>query len=173
MRRISLVAGMLVALAGVAPAQARTLLRINGIGPLSLGMHKTDAVATGWLKHTGHGCPLGGRPYPDDFAFTGARAPAGIGGTAEFSGRTGLLENLAFGKGVRTATGVVVGKTTATGMVQRYRSAGFAASARYDSTFQGTFVQVRRHRGGKIVMMGFATKAKLETIGVPLIPVCE
>ena len=39
-------------------------------------------------------------------------------------------------------------------MVARYRAAGFTASARYESTFQGTFVRVRRH--GRDVVGGFA-----------------
>src|SRR3954453_18273734 len=115
MRRISLVVGLL-ALALAAPAPATTLLRLNGIGPLTLGMPKAQAVSTGWLKHQGHGCELGGKPFPDDFTPDGPKAPLAIDGTAEFNGRTGKLENLAFGKAVRTATGVVVGKTPATGM---------------------------------------------------------
>jgi hypothetical protein len=168
-----IVAALPVLLALAAPAQASTLLRLDGIGPLTLGMKQPAAVGTGWLVHRGHGCPLGGKPYPVDYTLTGPRAPAGIDGTAEFNGATGRLDTLSFGKGVRTATGVVVGRTTATGMVTRYRNAGFAASARYDTTFQGTFVQVRRHKGGKLLMMGFASKSKLETIGIPVIPVCE
>lgn len=171
MKRILLALPLTLALAG--PAQATTLLRLGGIGPLKLGMTLSAGVGTGWLAHPGHGCPLGGKPYPVDYALTGAKAPAGIDGTAEFNGRTRRLETLSFSKGVRTATGVVVGRTTATGMVSRYRKAGFAASARYDSTFQGTFVTVRRHKGGRPVIMGFASKSRLETLGVPVIPVCE
>ena len=172
MRRISL--GLCAsALALTAPAHATTLLRLDGIGPLTLGMKQSSAVGSGWLVHRGHGCPLGGKPYPDDFTLTGAKAPAGIDGTAEFNGRTGRLETLSFSHGVRTKTGVEVGRTTATGMVTRYRDAGFAASAHYDNVFAGTFVFIRRHKGGRIVMMGFASKSRLETIGIPVIPVCE
>jgi hypothetical protein len=171
MKRILAVLPIL--LVSAAPAHGATLLRLDGIGPLSLGMDRTAAVATNWLKANGHGCPLGGKPYPVAYTVRGPKAPAGIVGSVEFNGGSGRLEDMSFTKGVRTATGVVVGRTTAADMVKRYRSAGFVAGSRYDSTFQGTFVTIRRHKGGAPVLQGFASKSKVDTLGIPTIPVCE
>jgi hypothetical protein len=175
MRRLSLALG-LAALAGAAlwaPANAAggpatTVLRLNGIGPLQLGMTRTAAVATGWLAGRSSGCPLGGTP-PITYRFTGAKAPKGIKGSAEFT--DGRLTTLSFTRGVRTSTGVTVGRTTTARMVARYRAAGFAASAHFVSTFQGTFVRVRRH--GRDVVGGFGEGRVVTIVAIPAVPVCE
>lgn len=146
-----------------------TLLRLDGIGPLKLGMSRTAAVSTGWLAGRKTGCPLGGPPLPVTFTLSGPKAPAGIAGVAEFT--QGRLRSLSFTGGVRTAAGVVLGTTTTAQMVARYRSAGFAASARYDDTFAGTFVTVQR--GGKQRLGAFGEKARPTLIGIPDVPVCE
>jgi hypothetical protein len=159
----------LAALAPAAAAAPATLLRLAGIGPLHLGMRPSAALATGWLADRGTGCELGGRPFPVTYRFTGPDAPAGIRGTAEF--RRGRLETLSFTRGVRTATGVRVGRTTAKRMVQRYRAAGFGARAQFVDTFQGTFVTVRRR--GRVVVGGFAPGPVVRTLAIPAVPVCE
>ncbi len=56
-------------------------------------------------------------------------------------------------------------------MVSRYRRAGLAATARFDSTFAGTFVTVTR--GGRQVIGGFATRGPLVQLAIPYVPVCE
>lgn len=158
-----------LALALAAPAQAATPLRLNGIGPLKLGMSRMAALDTGWLSNRHTGCPLGGKPYPIDYDLEGSAAPSGIDGSVEFVG--GEATNMSFRSGVRTSTGVVPGKTTWAGMVKRYRDAGLKASARYDDTFQGTFVRVKLN--GKQVMGGFADDKIVEVIGIPYVPTCE
>lgn len=174
-KRIALliVAAALLACAA-APAQAATTLRLDGIGPLRLGMTRAAALDTGWLARRGRGCELGGPPIPITYRFTGPRAPAGVVGVAEFDG--GRLRNLSFTRGVRTATGVVVGRTTATGMVNRYKDAGFAARAQFVDTFAGTFVTVKQR--GRQAIGGFArgrpsARRPLDTLGVPYVPTCE
>lgn len=175
MRRLSRALG-LAALVGAAlwtPATAAggpatTVLRLDGIGPLHLGMTRTAAVATGWLAGRSPGSPLSGTP-PITYRFTGAKAPRAIKGTAEFAGNR--LTALSFTRGVRTSTGVTVGRTTAARMVARYRAAGFTASARFESTFQGTFVRVRRH--GHDVVGGFADAGAVTIVAVPTVSVCE
>jgi hypothetical protein len=175
MRRLSPALG-LAALAGAAlwaPANAAggpatTVLRLDGIGPLQLGMTRTAAVATGWLAGRSSGCPLGGTP-PITYRFTGAKAPNPIRGSAEFA--DGRLTTLSFTRGVRTSTGVIVGRTTTARMVTRYRAAGFTASARFDRTFQGTFVRVRRH--GRDVVGGFGEGSVVTIVALPAVPVCE
>jgi hypothetical protein len=155
-----------------APAHGATLVRLDGIGPLKLGMSRMASLDTGWLGAKSTGCKLGGKPYPIGYTLTGAKAPAGIKGSAEF--QHGTLANFSFTGGVRTATGVVPGTTSWPSMVTRYRDAGFKVSARYDETFVGTFVNVKRKKGGPSVMVGFAEKGKaIGTIGIPYIPLCE
>jgi hypothetical protein len=56
-------------------------------------------------------------------------------------------------------------------MVARYRAAGFSASARFERTFQGTFVRVRRH--GRDVVGGFGERGVVSIVAIPAIAVCE
>ena len=168
MKRYLLVLPLLALLA--APAHGATLLRLDGIGPLKLGMSRSAGLDTGWLSNRMTGCELGGKPYPIGYNLKGSQAPAGIDAFAEFAG--GTLRTMTFRGGVRTATGVVPGKTTSAGMVRRYRDAGFKASARYDATFAGTFVTVRR-QSGKRVLGGFAEGSVVGTLGIPYVPLCE
>ena len=166
-----LVSIALVALSAAAPATATasTVLRLDGIGPLHLGMSRTAAVQTGWLAGRSTGCELGGPPPPVTYRFTGPKAPRGLVGTAEF--HANRLRVLSFTRGVRTSTGVTVRRTTASRMVARYRQAGFTASARFVDTFQGTFVTIKRH--GQDVVGGFAEHRVLTMIAIPAIAVCE
>ena len=170
MRRLPLVLAVLVATAAAAPAQGATLLRLDGIGPLKLGMTKAAALDTGWLANRAPGCELRS-PVPVTYRLTGAQAPPGLDGSAEF--RRGVLAVLSFRRGVRTANGVVPGKTTVAGMVNRYRRSGFRATARFDPTFQGTFVTVRRRSGAQVIG-GFAPQGHaIQSLGLPFVPVCE
>lgn len=163
---IALLAGVAVAPA----ASSATLLRLDGVGPVRLGMSRMAALDTGWLSNRHRGCPLGGRPYPIDYDLDGASAPRGLQGTAEFTG--GELTNLAVSGGVRTAVGVVPGATSWPAMVRKYRAAGFRVAAGYEPTFGGTFVTVRRR--GRQVMSGFAERGKpISVLGLPAVPVCE
>lgn len=167
-------AGAISATPEVASAQSPALLRLDGVGPLRLGMGPRAALRTGWLARRGRGCELGGPPIPVTYRLTGPRAPAGVVGVAEF--RFGRLRNLSFSRGVRTATGVLAGRTTATEMVSRYRRAGFAARAQFAGVFQGTFVTVRR--GGRQTIGGFArgrasARRPLSALAVPFVPTCE
>lgn len=152
-------------------AAAKPLLRLNGIGPLKLGMTRAAAVKTGWLARRGTGCPLGGPPLPITYRVRGAKVPSGVRGMAEFV--RGRLRNLSFTRGVRTATGVVVGQTTVTGMVAAYHRAGFRASARFEETFQGTFVTVRRRAGGRQVIGAFGEGLVVQILAIRRVQVCE
>ncbi len=181
MRRLSMIPIVLVVvvagLVGQAhPASATggpeapvSVLRLDGIGPLKLGMSRVSAVRTGWLSHRGTGCELGGTPLPITYRIAGAAAPKGVTGTAEFN--RGKLTSLAFRRGVRTAAGVVVGTTTPAQMVSRYTARGYAAKATFSSMFGGTFVTVRRR--GVRVIGGFAPGRVVSDLAVPGIQTCE
>jgi hypothetical protein len=164
--------GLVVALACLLlPASsagaATTLLRLDGIGPLKLGMTRAAAVKTGWLAHRAPGCELV-TPRPVTYLFTGAKAPHGLRGSAQFDG--GRLSAVSFTRGVRTRVGVQIGTRTAR-MVSKYRHAGFAASSMFSSTFAGTFVTVKR--GGRQVLGAFATGGHVRNLAVPAVPVCD
>ena len=153
-----------------APAQgAAPVLRLDGIGPLKLGMGQAAALDTGWLSDRQQGCPLGGKPYPVGFSLDGRKAPKAIKARVEFN--NSKLTTVTATGGVRTALGVVPGRTTWAGMASRYRNAGYKVSTRYDEVFQGTFVQVRSN--GENVMTGFAETKVVAMVGVPYIPLCE
>lgn len=145
------------------------VVRVDGIGPLRLGMTEAAARATGWLAGRTTGCELGGPPLPVVYRLTGPKAKPGIEGTVEF--QRGKLRALAFTGGVRTTFGTVPGKTPVATMVSRYRAAGFGATPAFDSTFDGTFVTVTRF--GLQRVGGFAEKAVVTLVGVPYVPVCE
>ncbi len=152
-----------------ASASASTLLRLNGIGPVKIGMLRTAALGTGWLSDRSTGCKLGGTPYPIGYRLHGPSAPSGLVGNVE--SRSGHVRNIVVTRNARTAVGVTVRKTTFAGMVTRYRNAGYTATAAFDSTFQGTFVTVKK--AGKTVITGFGSGQKVTSLGVPYIPVCE
>jgi hypothetical protein len=168
---LALVLASVLSVGLAAPAIGATpaTLRLNGIGPLKLGMTRAAAVTTGWLADQGTGCELGGKPFPITYGLSRASAPNGIRGTAQFM--HGRLQVISFSRGVRTSTGVSVGHTKTSKMVSAYRQAGFSASAKFDSTFGGTFVTVTRH--GKDVISGFAKRGVVIELGIPFIPVCD
>lgn len=159
----------------VAPASALgrpTLLRLDSVGPLKLGMTRTAAVETGWLAHRDrHGCRGAGPPVPITYQVDGPQAPAGVGGRVEF--RQGRLVRMDFFRGVRTATGVVVGRTTVSEMIRRYRGAGFNVSSEFIPAFLGTFVDVRRKRTRRHVIGGYAMAKVVERLSIPYVPRCH
>lgn len=161
------VAGALIGVAA-RPAAGSTVLGMQHVGPLHLGMTRTAALSTGWLAHRGRGCELGS-PVPVTYRIDGRRAPDGVRGVAEFDG--GRLANLSFSAGVRTTAGVRIGVTTPARMASRYRKAGLSAHAEYIDTFGGTFVNVRK--GGSPVIGAFAMGPLITMLAIPIVPVCE
>jgi hypothetical protein len=154
--------------ATAAGGPSTTVVRLDGIGPLHLGMTRTAALATGGWRSAAPGARWGARRRSP----TASRARRRLGRSgAPRSSTGGRLSTLSFTRGVRTSTGVTVARTTAARMVARYRAAGFTASARYESTFQGTFVRVRRH--GRDVVGGFADGSVVTIVAIPAVAVCE
>ena len=152
-------------------AATTTTLRLDGIGPLKLGMTRTAALRTGWLSNPGKGCELGGPPLPVVYRLKGKAAPSGVSGTVQFD--RGKLTVMSFDTGVTTAANVTVGVTTVSQMVARYRAKGLKAKATFDSTFGGTFVEVSRTTGGQSVIGAFAAGKRITSLALPTVPVCE
>lgn len=156
------------ALALSAAAGAATTVRLNGVGPLALGMDRSAAVATGWLSNRGTGCPLGGDP-PVTYRLSGAKAPDGLRGVATFDG--GRLTNLSFTRGARTSAGVTVRKTRTKRMTARYRKLGFRATAGFDGVFGGTFATVTKN--GAAVVGAFAERRTVTVLAIPQVLTCD
>jgi len=155
---------------GPAAASSTTVLRLDGIGPLKLGMSLSAALATGWLAHRGSGCELNGPPVPVTYSFTGAKAPGGLSGVAQFS--EGRLTEMSFSRGVHTAAGVSVGQTTVARTVARYRGlSGYGASSAFSPTIQATFVDVKRN--GRQVLGAVAEHSTVTTLAIPSVTTCE
>ena len=170
-RRTSGLVVVLLCLLGPASTAgaATTLLRLDGIGPVKLGMTRAAAVKTGWLADRAPGCELAS-PRPITYRFTGPKAPGGLRGSAQFE--RGRLSVISFTAGVRTRAGVRIGAPTGR-MVSKYRNAGFAASSMFSPVFAGTFVSVQRERGGRQVLGAFAKGGHVKNLAVPAVPVCE
>jgi hypothetical protein len=172
LRRAAPLGVVVLLAAGSATAEVRgssPVLRLDGVGPLRLGMSRAEAVATGWLSDPTPGCELAGPPLPVVYKLKGPKAPAGIVGTVEFD--RGTLRVFAFSAGVRTAFGVAVPGGTVGDLLKRARAAGLSATSIYDATFAGRFVTV--NRGGQQVLGAFADQSAISTIAVPYVPVCE
>ena len=168
--RVAAFLSAVVVVLGLAAGPAHAaVLHLDGVGPLRLGMLRSDALDTGWLSGRRPGCELGGPPIPIDYRVRGRGRYAAVRGFAEFS--HGRLGNLTFSRGVKTVFGVEPGRTTPAEMVARYRRAGYRATAVYDSVFQGTFVSVSKR--GRTRISGFATSGVVGSLGLPYIPVCE
>jgi len=167
---VSVLVSLTLLLAIPASASATTLLRANSIGPLSMGMTRADAVATGWIAGKQLGCELAGPNRGTTYRFTGPKAPSGLVGTVDFS-KAGRLVNISTSRGARTAVGVVVNVSTVKQMVAKYRNAGYKATARFDDVFQGTFVNISKN--GKLKFQGFADKSVIGALAVPNLPLCE
>jgi hypothetical protein len=170
-RRTSGLVVLLLCLLGPASTAgaATTLLRLDGIGPVKLGMTRAAALKTGWLADRAPGCELAS-PRPITYRFTGPKAPGGLRGSAQFE--RGRLSVISFTGGVRTRVGVRIGAPTAR-MLSKYRNAGFVASSMFSPVFAGTFVSVKRERGGRQVLGAFAQGGHVQNLAVPAVAVCD
>lgn len=132
-----------------------TTIRLDGIGPLRLGMTRRAATATGWLRSSSETCNDRAGALPQVMRADGPRAAPAVNLSAYFrSGANGKLTHLMFSGGARTELGIRPGVSTAAQMIARYRRAGFAVRSSYSRDYGGTFVEARRH--GKLVMTGLA-----------------
>ncbi len=75
------VAAALLLPGGAPRAATPTLLRLDGNGPLKLGLDRAAAVCTGWLTHRSSGCPLGGTP-PVTYGLSGKSPRAAASASA-------------------------------------------------------------------------------------------
>lgn len=163
---VAVVAGA-IGVPTAASAAQPTTLRLDGVGPLRLGMTRASAVRTGWLSHRSSGCEVAS-PVPVTYRLDGAKAPKALNGSAEFS--RGRLRTLTFGGGVRTTVGVRVGSTSAD-LLSRYRAAGFTATSRYEELFEATFLTVKRER--RQVLGALSTNGRVTQLALPAVLVCE
>jgi hypothetical protein len=131
-------------------------------------MTRGEAVRTGWLAHRAKGCELAS-PRPITYTLTGPKAPTRVTGLAQF--QNGRLTSISATRGVHTAAGVVVGRTTSRHMISVYSAPPFSASSMFSSTFGGTFTTVKRN--GKTVLQGFGAHKRVTLLAIPAVQVCD
>lgn len=170
LRPALLVAAMMALVASVPALAEPALLRLDGVGPLKLGMTRTAALDTSWLAHRGRGCRFGA-PVPITYRVDGPQAPARVRGRVEFV--RGRLVRMDFFRGVRTALGVAVGRTSVAEMFRRYRGLGFSVSSVFAPRFKETFVSVRRKGTGEDVIGGYASEKVVELLSIPRVSRCD
>jgi hypothetical protein len=161
-----------MAACGADPPAAAPVLRLDGIGPLKLGMSGAAALKTGWLdtRKPTPGCQLAPPPHSKIYRLSGPRLPAGVKGSAEIGG--GKLITLVLDAGVATDTGVKLGTSTVTEMTAAYRKAGFEVDAAPDEVFQTTFVNVVKDK--RMVLAGSAPDSEtIESLATPTFMLCE
>ncbi len=157
----------LISAGAASAAPAPTVIRLDGIGPLRIGMTQKQAVATGWLSTRMPGCSLES-PQPVMYRLNGRRAPKALTASATF--QAGKLRSIRIDAGGRTKLGIAPGRTTVRAMVAVYRRAGFRVSNRWDEVFQVKFIDARR--AGRSIA-GLAAGTVVESIWVPFVETCD
>ena len=143
-----------------------TTLRLDGIGPLRLGMSRNSAYAFGLLRSSTETCLGAKPPLPVSYASDGPRATPGVRFTAYFTGgRNGKLTHVMVYDGARTELGIRPGVSTAAQMIARYKRAGYTVKTEWRGDLGATFVNVTRR--GKPVMTGMVN-ARLSAKRTPL-----
>lgn len=167
-------AGGLVAGAGSAGGAASpATVRVDGVGPLKLGMTRAAAVRTGWLSDRTTGCELAGKPYPLVYRLDGKGAPAAVDGTATFA--NGRLTLFTFTAGVRLANGTTPGVTTLQQAKARFSAAPYSAQITTSQLDGSKMLRVRK--SGRDAFEAFTKtpdgKGPISLLGVPYVPVCD
>lgn len=135
-----------------------------GVGPVKLGA-KADALRDkGLIGRLTTGCELAG-------PGTRAARVKAFRGTVGFTMSNPRRVNVIAvnGRGPQ-ARGVEVGDTLAD-IRKVYK--GVTVDKTLEDTFQGDFVRVPKRSGGRIEFFVSTKTGRIETIGVPRIPICE
>lgn len=169
LRRVSV--GALLA-AGVAVTVATTAggatnvqkITPQGVGKVKLGATATSLKQKGLIGKLTTGCELAG-------PGTRAAKVKAFKGTVGFTMSNPRKVNVIAvnGRGP-AARGVRVGDTLAD-IKKAYKVV--KVNKTLEDTFQGDFVTIPKKAGGKLMFFVSTKTGKIETIGVPIIPVCE
>jgi hypothetical protein len=160
-----LAGGAAVAVAASAGgATSHAAITATGVGPVKLGATAKSLQAKGLIGKLTPGCELAG-------PGTRAARVKAFNGTVGFTmSKTRRVNVIAVnGPGPR-ARGVEVGDTVPD-IRKAYKTVKVDKSL--EDTFQGDFVRVPKKAGGPIGFFVSTKTGKIETIGVPNVPVCE
>lgn len=155
--------------APASPAAAVPLLRLDGIGPLMLGMSEADAEATGWLSNrSAPWCPFAGTEDPT-WDLAGPSAPAGVDGYLIF--REGEIDQVVIRSGTTTDEGIGAGASFGD-LSDTYGGLGYEVDsyARFESF--DDFATVEQADEPRL-MTTLNSDGSIEWIGVPYISVCD
>ncbi|MDO8189474.1 hypothetical protein Q5424_26270 [Conexibacter sp. JD483] len=124
-----------------------TLLRLDGIDKLRLGMTRNAGYATGQLRTTAETCLDGKRPLPITYGSDGPKAAPAARYTAYFrGGRNGRLTHVTAFGGVVTELGIRPGVSTGQQLVARYKRAGYTVRSEWVANLNATVIHVLRGR---------------------------
>ena len=153
-------------------APSGTTLRLDGIGPLRLGMTRNAAYKTGVIRSHSDTCLDRKKPLPISYGSDGPRVAPGAKFISYFrGGRNGRLTHIFASSGVRTQLGIRPGVSTAPEMIRAYRRAGYTVRSRTRRDFAGvTFLDVLSR--GRVVMTAVTngtarSKTPVLGIGIP------
>jgi hypothetical protein len=160
-----LAAGAAVAIAATAGgATSHPAITAAGVGPVKLGATAKSLRAKGLIGKLTTGCELAG-------PGTRAAAVKAFDGTVGFTmTKTRRVNVIAVNGPGPQARGVEVGDTLAD-VKKAYKRV--TVDKTLEDTFQGDFVKVARKAGGPLQFFVSVKTGKIETIGVPSIPICE
>jgi len=136
----------------------------SGVGPVKLGATAKSLQAKGLIGKLTTGCELAG-------PGTRAAAVKSFNGTVGFTmSKIRKVDVIAVNGPGPQARGVEVGDTL--GEIRKaYRT--IEVDKTLEETFGGDFVTVPKKAGGPIQFFVNLDSGKVETIGVPSVPVCE
>jgi hypothetical protein len=160
-----LAGGAAVAIATTAGgATSHPAITAAGVGPVKLGATAKALQAKGLIGKLTTGCELAG---PGTRAASVKSFKGTVGFTMTKTRRVNVIA--VTGPGPR-ARGVEVGDTVSA-IRKAYKTVKVDTSL--EDTFQGDFVRVPKKAGGPIGFFVSSKTGRIETIGVPNVPVCE
>jgi hypothetical protein len=160
-----LAGGAAVAIAASAGgATSHPAITPAGVGPVKLGATAKSLQAKGLIGKLTTGCELAG---PGTRAANVKSFKGTVGFTMSKTRRVNVIA--VNGRGPR-ARGVEVGDTVSD-IRKAYRTVKIDKSL--EDTLQGDFVRVPKKAGGPIGFFVSTKTGRIETIGVPNVPVCE
>jgi hypothetical protein len=153
-----------VVAASAGGATSHPAITAAGVGPVKLGATATSLQAKGLIGKLTPGCELAG-------PGTRAAHVKAFNGTVGFTmSKVRKVNVIAVNGPGPQARGVEVGDTVSD-IRKAYKSVKVDRSL--EDTFQGDFVRVPKKAGGPIGFFVNLKTGKIETIGVPHVPVCE
>ena len=155
-------------------ANGRILLAGDGLGPLRLGMSRSDALDSGWLGEPQETCSdmIGGGAAPGEYAYMldGPQAPEGLSGSVEISDDE--ITTIGVSKSVAMPNGVTFDSAwDATRAMETLQSAGYRVSV--TSTFEPEDSATATSPDGAEFGFYFSDARGSASVAIPTMSICD